>query len=80
MSRPHARDELLAATRVVGSIEIMKAAGLALARAKRVDAGATIDAVVMATAAMLNATVVTSDVLDFELLSRHFPSVAVLAT
>jgi predicted nucleic acid-binding protein len=78
--RTDAREELLAATRVVGSTAIMKAAGLALARAKRVDASLTIDAVVIATAAMLDATVVTSDVADFELLSRHFPGVVVLAT
>jgi predicted nucleic acid-binding protein len=78
--RTDTRDELLAATRVIGSVEIMKAAGLALARAKHVDASLTIDAVVMATAALLDATVVTGDASDFERLSAHFPGVAVLAT
>jgi predicted nucleic acid-binding protein len=78
--RTDAREELLAATRVVGTMEIMKAAGVALARAKDVEARLTIDAIVMATAAMLDATVVTGDVADFEHLARHFPGVLVLAT
>jgi predicted nucleic acid-binding protein len=77
--RTDVRDELLAATRVVGSTDIMKAAGLVLARTKRIDASLTIDAVVMATAASLDATVVTGDTADFEQLSRHFPGVAVIA-
>ena len=77
--RTDVRDELLAATRIVGSVDIMKAAGLALARAKGVDARLTIDAVVIATAAILDATVVTGDTADFEQLSRHFPGVAVIS-
>lgn len=78
--RSDARDEILAAGRIVGTVEIMKAAGLALARAKQVDARLTVDAIVMATAAVLDATVVTGDAADFEQLARHFPGVAVLAT
>jgi predicted nucleic acid-binding protein len=78
--RTDARDEILDATRIVGSIDIMKAAGLALARAKHVDARVTIDAIVIATAALLDATVVTGDTADFEQLSRHFPGVAVIST
>lgn len=78
--RSDARDELLAAARVVGTIEIMKAAGIALARARDVDARLTIDAIVMATAALFGGVVVTGDVEDFERLARHFPGVAVLST
>jgi predicted nucleic acid-binding protein len=78
--RSDAREELLGATRIIGTVEVMKAAGLALARAKQVDARLTIDAIVMATAALLDATVVTGDTADFEQLSRHFPGVAVLST
>jgi predicted nucleic acid-binding protein len=77
--RTDAREEILDATRIVGSVDIMKAAGLALARAKDVDARLTIDAIVIATAAVLDASVVTADAADFERLSRHFPGVAVLS-
>jgi len=77
--RTDAREEILASTQIVGTVEIMKAAGLALARAKDVDAKLTVDAIVMATAALLGAVVVTADADDFVRLSRHFPSVIVLS-
>lgn len=57
----------------------MKAAGIALARAKDVDAKLTVDAIVMATAALLGAVVVTGDADDFAQLSRHFSGVPVLS-
>src|SRR5690606_7083542 len=53
--RTDAREEILAATQVVGPIEAAKAAGVALARLKDVHAALTIDAIVMATAALLDA-------------------------
>jgi len=77
--RTDARDEILAASQVVGSIEIVKAAGIALAKAKDVDAELTIDAIVMATAAMMDAIVVTGDSGDFERLAGHFLGVSVLS-
>jgi predicted nucleic acid-binding protein len=73
--RTDARDEMLAAAEVVGTIEIAKAAGIALARVKDVDAKLTIDAIVMATAALLGGTVVTQDPTDFVRLGAHFPAV-----
>jgi predicted nucleic acid-binding protein len=72
------REQILAASRIIGSIEIMKAAGVALAHTKDVDARLTVDAIVMATAAHLDAIVVTGDADDFDRLSRHFSGVAVL--
>jgi predicted nucleic acid-binding protein len=77
--RTDAREEILAASRVVATVGIAQAAGVALARAKDVHAGVTIDAIVMATAALLDAIVVTGDPQDFERLSVHFPGVSVLA-
>lgn len=77
--RSDARDELLGATRVVSSIEIMKAAGVALGRIKDVQAKLTIDAVVMATAALTDSIVLTGDARDFERLSPHFPGVIALS-
>lgn len=77
--RTDAREEILAAGQVVGSIEAAKAAGVALARLKKVDAKVTIDAIVMATAALLDAAVVTGDPDDFERLAEHFPGVVVLS-
>ena len=77
--RTDAREEILAASRVVATVEIAKAAGAALARTKDVHAELTIDAIVLATAALLDAIVVTSDPRDFEKLSPHFPGVSVLA-
>jgi predicted nucleic acid-binding protein len=76
--RTDAREEILAATQIVATVEIMKAAGIALARAKRVDAKLSMDAIVMATAALLGAVVVTGDADDFAQLSRHFSGVPVL--
>lgn len=78
--RSDARDTILAATRVVASVDAAKAAGIALARLKNVDGKLTIDALVMATAALLDAVVVTGDPGDFERLGAHFPGVVVLAT
>ena len=77
--RTDAREEILAATRVVATVEIAQTAGVALAQTKDVHAGVTIDAIVMATAALLDAIVVTGDPRDFERLSAHFPGVSVLA-
>jgi predicted nucleic acid-binding protein len=77
--RTDAREEILAATHVVATVEIAQDAGVALARAKAVQAALTIDAIVMATAALLDAIVVTGDPQDFERLSAHFPGVSVLA-
>ena len=37
-----------------------------------------VDAMVMATAALMDAVVVTGDVEDFDRLSQHFPGVVVL--
>lgn len=78
--RSDARETILAATRVVASLDAAKAAGIALARLKNVDGKLTIDALVMATAALLDAVVVTGDPGDFERLGAHFPGVVVLAT
>jgi predicted nucleic acid-binding protein len=77
--RTDAREEILAASRVVATVEIAQTAGIALAQAKNVHPGLTIDAIVMATAALLDGIVVTGDPHDFERLSVHFPGVSVLA-
>jgi predicted nucleic acid-binding protein len=77
--RTDAREELLAAMQIVATVEIMKAAGIALARMKHVDAKLTMDAIVMATAALMGAVVVTGDASDFGQLARHFSGVSVLA-
>lgn len=77
--RTDAREEILAASRVLATVEIAQTAGIALARAKNVHPGLTIDAIVMATAALLGGIVVTGDPQDFERLSVHFPGVSVLA-
>jgi hypothetical protein len=50
-----------------------------LSRTKDVHAALTIDAIVMATAALLDSIVVTGDPQDFEKLSVHIPGVSVLA-
>lgn len=76
--RTDAREEILTATQIMGTVEIMKAAGIALARTRNADAKVTVDAIVMATAALLGAVVVTGDADDFERLSRHFSGVPVL--
>lgn len=77
--RTDARDAILAATRVVSSVDAAKAAGIALARLKDERGKLTVDAVVMATAALLDAVVVTGDAGDFARLATHFPGVAVLS-
>lgn len=77
--RTDAREEILAAAEVVGSLAVAKAAGIALAALKDVDARLTVDAIVMATAALTDAIVITGDPADFKTLSRHFPHVIVLA-
>lgn len=78
--RSDARDEILRATQVVASLDIAKAAGVALARTRGSGAHLTIDAIVMATAALLDAVVVTGDPGDFARLSTAFPRVTVLST
>jgi predicted nucleic acid-binding protein len=78
--RTDAREELLASTQIVASLDAAKAAGVALGRLKKVDAKLTIDAIVMATAALRDAIVVTGDTRDFETLATLFPGVAVLAS
>jgi predicted nucleic acid-binding protein len=77
--RSDARDEILAATEIVASIAAAKAAGMALARLRDGDAGRTIDAMVIATAALLDAVVITDDHDDFQQLVAHFPGVTVLS-
>jgi predicted nucleic acid-binding protein len=47
---------------------------------KSVSAKLTIDAIVMATAALTGAIVVTSDTSDFDALASHFVGVPVLGT
>ena len=76
--RTDAREEILAATDVVASLAAVKAAGIALGRLGSVHGRLTIDAIVMATAALAGATVVTGDPGDFEKLASQFPGVAVL--
>ena len=77
--RTDQREAILGATSVVASLDAAKAAGIALARMRGVDARMTVDAIVMATAALLDAIVVTGDVSDFDDLARHFPGVTLLA-
>jgi predicted nucleic acid-binding protein len=77
--RTDAREEILAASQVIGSLDAAKAAGVALARLKRIDAKLTIDAIVMATAALTDAIVVTGDPKDFDALGVHFSGVVVLS-
>lgn len=77
--RSDTREELLEATQVVASLEAAKAAGIALGRLKNVDSALTIDAIVIATAALLDAVVVTADPGDFQRLASAFPGVVVLS-
>jgi hypothetical protein len=77
--RTAARETILAATVVVASLPAAKAAGVALARIEDVGSKLTIDAVVMATAALLDAVVVTGDPGDFDRIAAHFPGVTVLS-
>ncbi|MCC6666180.1 MAG: PIN domain-containing protein [Polyangiaceae bacterium] len=78
--RTDAREEILGATEVVASVAAAQAAGLALAKMREVDSKRTIDAMVMATAALLDAVVLTGDLDDFVALGTHFPRVVVLGT
>jgi predicted nucleic acid-binding protein len=78
--RTDVREELLGASEVVASVAAAKAAGVALGRLKNVDASLTVDAIVLATAALADAVVVTNDPSDFERLAAHFPKVTVLST
>ena len=73
------REILLGAMRVDASIEATKAAGVALARVRGVNASHTIDAIVMATAALRDAVVVTQDPQDLGRLAVHVPGVTVFA-
>jgi predicted nucleic acid-binding protein len=77
--RSDVREAILEATEVVASVSAAKAAGIALAKVKDVHAKLTIDAIVMATAALADAVVITGDTGDFDELSRHFPGVVVLS-
>lgn len=77
--RTDARERILAAATVSVSVSAAKAAGIALARAAHGHGASTVDAIVMATAALLDAFVVTGDPVDFERLAVHFPGVAVLS-
>lgn len=77
--RTDAREEILGATEIVASVAAAQAAGIALARMREVDSKRTIDAMVMATAALLDAVVLTGDLDDFLALRTHFPRVVVLA-
>lgn len=77
--RTDARERIVRSTRVWASLEAAKAAGVALSSAKNVDGKLTIDAIVMATAALLDAVVVTGDAGDFDRLAAHFPGVTVLS-
>jgi predicted nucleic acid-binding protein len=58
------------------TVDLAKLAGLALAKVK---AATTIDAIVMASAALRGDVVYTTDVRDLERLGTFFPSVRVLA-
>ena len=71
--------KILAATEIVASIPAAKAAGVALGRMKNVHARLTVDAMVIATAALADAAVITGDPRDFDRLAPHFPGVAVLS-
>ncbi len=77
--RSDAREEILAAGRVVASLEAARAAGIALGRMRDVQARLTVDAIVMATAALANGIVVTGNPSDFNRLAPHFPGVPVLS-
>ena len=77
--RTDARDQLLAANQVVASVEMTKAAGAALSKLEKVDASVAIDAIVMASAAMLDAVLITQHPKDFDRLRAHFAGVVVLS-
>ena len=77
--RTAVREEILAAGRIVASLSAAQAAGVALGKMRDVDSTLTVDAIVIATAALSDAIVVTGDPADFARLVPHFPKVAVLA-
>ena len=77
--RSDIREEILAATEIVASLPAAKAAGVALGRMKNIHARLTVDAMVMATAALSDAVVITGDPRDFEKLAPHFPGVVLLS-
>jgi len=62
-----------------GSTPSQTHAGVALADARNINGKLTVDAIVMATAAAMDAVVITGDPADFASLARHFPGVGVLA-
>jgi len=75
--RSDVRERILGGVRVEPlHLALAQAAGEALASVK---SASPIDAVVMASAALRGDVVYTSDVMDLELLRRHFPAVRVLA-
>jgi predicted nucleic acid-binding protein len=77
--RSDIREAILAATEIVASVPAAKAAGVVLARMKNIHARLIIDAMVMATAALADAVVITGDPRDFDKLAPHFPGVVVLS-
>ena len=77
--RTDVREEILASSEIVASVPAAKAAGVALGRMRDVHARLTVDAMVMATAALADAVVVTGDPRDFDRLAAHFPGVVVLS-
>ena len=78
--RTDVRDDILASVHVEPLTEdIAKLAGLACAKLKDVEAAMTIDAYVMASAALRGDVVFTSDVDDLTRLQSFFPSVRVLS-
>lgn len=77
--RSDVREEILGASEIIASVPAAKAAGVALGRMKDIHGKLTVDAIVMATAALADAVVVTDDPRDFDRLVAHFPGVVVLA-
>lgn len=77
--RSDVREQILGASEVVASVPAAKAAGVALGRLRDVHAQLTIDAVVMATAALADAVVVSGDPRHFDRLAPHFRGVVVLS-
>lgn len=75
-ARSDVREDILRSVVVeIPTLDLAKLAGLALARVK---AASTIDAIVMASAAMRGDVVYTTDPDDLEKLRAFFPSVRVL--
>jgi predicted nucleic acid-binding protein len=77
--RSDVREEILGASEIVASVSVAKAAGVALGRMRDVQARLTVDAIVMATAALADGIVITGDPRDFDKLAAHFPGVVVLS-